>query len=47
VVNHCPALACKRYRTLGCMFLKPNDWENIRVNGLISLVANTKLDRVP
>jgi hypothetical protein len=25
VVNHCPALACKRYRTLGCMFLKPND----------------------
>jgi hypothetical protein len=25
MVNHCLALACKGYRTLGCMFLKPMD----------------------
>jgi hypothetical protein len=34
-VGHCPALACKRYRNLGRMFLKPKDLENLRVNGLI------------
>lgn len=25
MVKHCPALACKRYRTMGCTFLKPKD----------------------
>ena len=43
IVCHCPALACKRYGTLGHMFLKPKDLETTRVNGLISLVANTRL----
>jgi len=40
-ICHCLALACKRYRTLGHMCLKPKDLENMRVNGLISLVVNT------
>jgi len=46
-VIHCPALACKRYRNLGCMFLKPKDLANLRVNGLISLVDNTRLGIAP
>jgi hypothetical protein len=29
------------------MFLKPNDLENMRAKGPISLVANTRLDIVP
>jgi hypothetical protein len=41
IVGHFPALACKRYRNLGRGFLKPNDLENLRANGLISLVDNT------
>jgi hypothetical protein len=39
----CPVLACKRYRILGCMFLKPEDLENMRVSSLLSLVANKGL----
>jgi hypothetical protein len=46
-VCHCPAMACKRYRALGCTFLKPSDLENLRVNGLRSLVANTRLGVIP
>jgi hypothetical protein len=38
-----PVLACKRYRILGCMFLKPEDLENVKVSSLLSLVANTGL----
>ena len=41
MVSQCPALACKRYRTLGFMFLKPKDLQNMRGNDLISLAANT------
>jgi hypothetical protein len=33
----------KRYRTLGCKFWKPKDLENMRVYGLLSLVAHTRL----
>jgi hypothetical protein len=40
-VCDCLVLACKRYRILGCMFLKPEDLENVRVSSLLSLVANT------
>jgi hypothetical protein len=39
----CPVLACKRYRILGYMFLKPEDLKNVRVSRLLSLVANTGL----
>jgi predicted Zn-ribbon and HTH transcriptional regulator len=45
-VCDCPALACKRYRILGCMFLKPEDLKNVRVSSLLSLVANTGLGLV-
>ena len=41
------ALACKRYGTLGHMFLMPKDLENMMVNGLISLVAITRLGLLP
>jgi hypothetical protein len=30
-------------RILGCMFLKPEDLQNVRVSSLLSLVANTGL----
>ena len=30
-------------RTLGCVFLRPSDLENMTANGLISLVANSRL----
>jgi hypothetical protein len=43
IVCDCPVLACKRYRILGYMFLKPEDLENVRVSSLLSLVANTGL----
>ena len=43
----CLALASKRYRTLGCCVLEAKDLENVRVNGLISLIANTRLGIVP
>jgi predicted Zn-ribbon and HTH transcriptional regulator len=43
IVCDCPVLACKTYRILGCMFLKPEDLENVRVSSLLSLVANTGL----
>ena len=33
-VCYCLALASKSYRTLGCMFLKTKDIENMRVNDL-------------
>jgi hypothetical protein len=46
MVCDCPALACKRYRILGCIFLKPEDLENVRVSSLLSLVANTGLGLV-
>jgi hypothetical protein len=43
-VHHCPALASKRYKTLGfLMCLNPKDLENMRGNGL---VANTRLGTV-
>jgi hypothetical protein len=45
-VCDCPVLACKRYRIWGCMFLKPEDLEKMRVSSLLSLVANTGLDLV-
>ncbi|KYN05422.1 hypothetical protein ALC62_03707 [Cyphomyrmex costatus] len=37
----CPALACKRYRSWGHMFITPKDLEDAKVNSLISL-ANDK-----
>jgi hypothetical protein len=43
IVCDCPVLACKRYRILGCMFLKPEDLKKVRVSSLLSLVANTGL----
>jgi hypothetical protein len=45
IVCHCPLLACKRYRTLGCTLLKPKDLENIGVNSLthISLAVTQGL----
>ena len=46
IVCDCPVLAGKRYRILGCMFLKPEDLENVRVSSLLSLVANTGLGLV-
>jgi hypothetical protein len=46
IVCDCPVLACKRYRIFGCMFLKPEDLQNVRVNSLLSLVANTGLGLV-
>jgi hypothetical protein len=42
IVCHCLVLACKRYRTLSCKFLKPKDLENMRMYGLTSLVANIR-----
>jgi hypothetical protein len=42
----CPILACKRYRIWGCMFLKPEDLENVKVSSLSSLVASTGLGLV-
>jgi hypothetical protein len=47
IVCHCLVLACKRYRTMGHMFLKPKDPENLRVNSLISLVASLRLGMLP
>jgi hypothetical protein len=44
IVCDCPVLACKRYRTLGCVFLKPEDLENAKVSSLLSLMANKGLD---
>jgi hypothetical protein len=46
IVCDSPVLACKRYRILGCMFLKPEGLENVRVINLLSLVANTGLGLV-
>jgi hypothetical protein len=46
IVCDCPVLACKRYRIFGCIFLKPEDLENVRVISLLSLVANTGLGLV-
>jgi hypothetical protein len=46
IVCDCPVLACKRYRILGYMFLKPEDLENVRVSSPLSLVANTGLGLV-
>jgi hypothetical protein len=43
VVCDCLVLACKRYRILGCKFLKPEDLENMRVSSLLSPVINTGL----
>jgi hypothetical protein len=43
IVCHCPAQACKRCRTVGRMFLIPKALENMRVNILTSLSANTRL----
>jgi hypothetical protein len=38
-----PVLACKIYRILGYIFLKPEDLKKVRVSSLLSLVANTGL----
>jgi hypothetical protein len=46
IVCDCPVLACKRYRIWGCMFLKPEDLETLKVSSLLSLVANTWLGLV-
>jgi hypothetical protein len=46
IVCDCPVLACKRYRIFGCMFLKPEDLKKVRVDSLLSLVANTGLGLV-
>ena len=47
-VSHRLAVASKRYRTFGCMFFKPMDLENVRVNSLKSLLANTpELGMIP
>jgi hypothetical protein len=43
IVCDCPVLAWKRYRIWGSMFLKPEDLQKVRVNSLLSLVANTGL----
>jgi hypothetical protein len=43
-VCDCPAIACKRCRIWGSMFLKPEDLENVSVSSLLSLVAKTGLD---
>ena len=32
IVCHCRALTCKRYRNLDCMFLKPKNIQNVRMN---------------
>jgi hypothetical protein len=45
-VCDCHVLACKRYRIWGCMFINPEDLENVRVSSLLSLVANTGLGLV-
>jgi len=37
----------EKMQNLGFMFLKPKDLENMRVNGLISVVANTRLGIIP
>lgn len=47
IVCHCLALARKRYGTLGGMFLTLKDLENMRMNGLIILVANTRQGIIP
>jgi hypothetical protein len=46
IVCDCPVLACKRYRILGYMFLKPQYLENVWVSSLLGLVANTGLGLV-
>jgi hypothetical protein len=46
IVCDCPVLDCKRYRLLGCMFLKLEDLENVRVSSLLSLVTNAGLGLV-
>jgi len=47
IVCHYPALVCRKYRTLGRMFVMAKDLENMRVNSLTSLVANIRLIIVP
>jgi hypothetical protein len=46
IVSDCPVLACKRYRIPGCMFLNPEDLENVTLASLLSLMANTGLGLV-
>jgi SUMO ligase MMS21 Smc5/6 complex component len=45
-VCDCPVLACKRYRTCGSRFLKPEYLEKVRVGGLLNVVASTGLGLV-
>jgi hypothetical protein len=47
IVCYCEALASRGYRTSGWMFLTSKDLENVTVNGLIGLVANTRLGIIP
>jgi hypothetical protein len=42
IVGHCPVLASKRNRILGCVFWRPKNLKNVRVNCLISLVTNPR-----
>jgi len=39
--------SCKRCRNLGHTFLLSKDLDNMRVNGLMILVANTRLGIIP
>ena len=43
IMCDCPVVACKRYRIWGRMFLQHEDLEKVRVDSLLSLVANTGL----
>lgn len=44
IICHCLALACKIYSDWGCMSLRPTDIEKVKVDSLIGLTANTRLD---
>jgi hypothetical protein len=41
IVCDCPVLACKRYRSWGSTFLKPEDLQTVRVSSQLNLAANT------
>jgi hypothetical protein len=43
ILCHCPLLAFKRYGIWGSIFLRPEDLDIVRVDILLSLVANKRL----
>jgi hypothetical protein len=43
IVCDCPVLACKIYTIWGSMFLKPEDFEKVRVGNLLGLVCVCEL----